>query len=499
MRLAFDVETDGLLEQLTTIHSLVAVDIDTGQGRSFTDNFGYVSPLRYEVASIEAGLLMLMQADTVVGHNIIKFDIPAIQKVYPWFSLRRDQIMDTLLDSRLIWPDLRDHDFARRGKLKAKLESKARLYRVEEPDEWVREKLKERSPGQLIGSHGLEAWGYRLDEWKGDYSKEMKAKGLDPWALWNTAMQEYCEQDVVVTLKLFSLIESKGYSEQARLMERDFAVIMAEQERNGFPFHMERAQKLQHKLMRRHSEICAELKEVFKPLIDRSEFTPKVNNAKLGYVKGVTVYREKLVEFNPSSRQHIARWLKELHGWTPKEFTDTGQPKIDEAVLRKLKYPEAKLLSEYFLLDKRLGMLENQQGKGLIPFARQDSDGVWRIHGGVNTIGAVTRRCTHSQPNMAQLPANNVPFGVDFRSLMYAPRGWRLVGWDASGLELRALAHYMARYDGGVYTNIILDGDIHWVHAQALGLVGELEEYDPHDPHHDYARNKVAKRFISMG
>lgn len=558
MRLAFDIETDGLLEQMTCIHSLVMVDVDTGKGWSCTDHLGYVSPLGYEVVTIQEGLAILQAADEIIGHNIIKFDIPAIQKVYPWWYIDRSKVTDTLINSRLIWPEIRENDFALRKKYHARVRSEAnqlivqrehwndtaeaeyeeaklqhkedmKAYRKavkkwkelveddpyayadnppEKPPAPAKPEYKETDPkavykevmdryfaGRLIGSHGLEAWGYRLGEWKGDYAKEMKAQGLDPWLHWNVPMQEYCEQDVTVTLKLLDLQESKSYSVQAINIERDFAWIIAEMERNGFPFNIGKARELQRKLMRRQAEISAELNKAFAPISEEWTFVPKSNNSKLGYVKGKPIKKSKEIVFNPSSRDHIAKWLKHKYGWKPEEYTEQGKPKVDESVLKKLKYPEAKLLAEYFLLDKRLGMLEGRGGKGLIPFAVK---GNGRIHGSVMTNGAVTRRCTHSSPNMAQIPACTVPFGTEFRQLLGADDdGWILLGWDAAGLELRCFAHYMARYDGGAYTKTVLEGDIHWVHAQALsdGLL-DGQEYDEHNPEHAYWRNKVAKRFI---
>ena len=491
LELVADIESDGLLDKMTTIHSLCLIDVETGDQWSCTDH-PFDHPEGIPVLSIDEGLRFLMTADTVTFHNGIKFDIPAIQKIKPWFSLRRDQVIDTLILSRLIWPEIREQDFALRNHLKKKARKHVPAD-CEDENKWIHEHIKAQSPPQLIGSHGLEAWGYRLGEWKGDYSKEMKAKGLDPWANWNIDMQLYCDQDVIAGRKLLQKCRSKGfvYAEKAIEIERDFAIILAEMERNGFPFHMKRATELQRKLMRRHTELQGELQIAFPPIIDKTTFVPKANNSRYGYVKGEPVEKSKEIIFNPSSRQHIARWLKRKYGWKPKAFTETGQPVIDEKVLKKLKFPEAKLLAEYFLLDKRLGMLEGKGGKGLIPSGKSG-----RIHGQVMTNGAVTRRCTHSKPNMAQLPATNVPFGKDFRELMYAPDDWSLLGWDASGLELRCFAHYMSYFDGGKYTSIVLDGDIHWTHSKALGLVGQDEEYDSHNPDHDYARNKVAKRFI---
>ncbi len=492
----FDIETDGLLEQMTTIHSLCMKELHTGALFSCTDQEGFTHPdPDVTVLSIEEGLKLLL-ASNMYGHNVIKFDIPAIQKIYPWFTPKREQVQDTLTLARLIYPEIRDVDF----KLRKSLAKKQNLNQDELNIVW---------PTRLIGSQSLEAWGTRLGEWKGDYKVEREAElkatheaeGLPKptkdeltayvWGTWNEAMQVYCDQDVTVTEVLYKKLLRTTYSAQAIELERNFAWIMAEMERNGFPFHMERANKLQHKLLKRKAEIDAELSQAFEPIVDTWMFTPKVNNSKLGYVKGVPIEKSETIIFNPSSRDHIARWLKRKYGWKPTAFTEQGKAKVDEQVLKKLKYPEAALLAESFLLDKRIGMLQGRGGKGLIPYGKSG-----RVHGSITTNGAVTRRCTHQSPNMAQLPATNVPYGREFRELMYAPEGWTLLGWDASGLELRCFAHYMARYDGGKYTDTVLSGDIHWTHVKALGLAADDEEYDDHNDAHNHARNKVAKRFI---
>ena len=135
-------------------------------------------------------------------------------------------------------------------------------------------------------------------------------------------------------------------------------------------------------------------------------------------------------------------------------------------MLSSLPYPEAKLLSEYLLLDKRLGQLSDGQQAWL-----KAVDGITdRIHGRVNTNGTVTGRCTHHSPNMAQVPAVGAPYGKECRSLFGPPEGYYQIGCDASGLELRCLAHYLARYDGGAYAQVVLHGDIHTTNQKAAGL-----------------------------
>lgn len=439
----FDIETDGLLEELTTIHCIAMQAVD-GSGAPVGDILTANSQGTGDL-SIQEALKRLSEADRVVGHNIMGFDIPAVAKVYPGFSVR--DAHDTRLLSTLLYPDLKDKDFnARRKAMAAK----------REPD----------LPGQLIGRHSLEAWGYRLKEWKGDYAAEMKAKGLDPWAAWNPEMEAYCQQDVVVTVKLLQLFRSKGLSPQAIELEQNLAPIVQRMHQHGWLYDQAAADALESTLMQRRAELEARLQSAVPPWqYVKRRFTPKRDNKRLGYIAGkeTTVYGTRI--FNPASRDHIADRLTTLYGWKPAEFTDNGKPKVDEEVLAKLKYPIIPDLLEYFVVNKRLGQLtEGNQGWSKV--VRKDG----RIHGSVNQNGAVTGRMTHMNPNVAQVPKVGVPYGRECRSLFTVPPGKKLVGADASGLELRCLAHFMARWDKGEYAKVILEGDIHSVNQAAAGL-----------------------------
>jgi hypothetical protein len=428
--LIFDCETNGLLDTLDRVHSLVIKDAETGEVKSCCHPFPDSDLTHY--CDIEYGLMCLMEADLVVGHNIIKFDIPALKKVYPWFDIPVEKIRDTLVLSRLLWADV--------GEVDAK-------------------RIHKGFPKKLIGSHSLEAWGFRLGVLKGDFGK------TSDWSVWTPEMQDYCEQDVEVTEVLWQRILSKEPPERAVELETWFAHIIAKQERFGYAFDKEKAVALYLKLLARRQELDEELKAFFKPwFVGQGKFIPKGNNKKTGYTKGVPLTKVKLIEFNPGSRQQIADRLTKLYGWKPKEFTESGQPKIDETILNALKYPPAKLLSERFMLDKRIGQL----AEGDNAWLKLEKNG--RIHGSVNTIGAVTGRCTHSYPNVAQVPSVRAPYGPECRELYHAPPGFKQVGADASGLELRCLAHYMARYDGGAYAKILLEGDVHTANQEAAGL-----------------------------
>jgi DNA polymerase I-like protein with 3'-5' exonuclease and polymerase domains len=280
-------------------------------------------------------------------------------------------------------------------------------------------------------------------------------------------MDDYCAQDVEVTTTLWNLLMSKGFSEESIQLEHDVAPIIERQTRYGFLFNQEKARKLEETLVARRSELADKLREAFPPweVKDGPLFIPKRDNKARGYIKGVPVQKYKTLVFNPASRDHIASRLIATHKWKPTQFTDSGKPKVDETTLEGLPYPEIPLLVEYLTVEKRLGQLS--EGKQAW-FKVVKKDG--RIHGRVTQNGAVTGRMTHSNPNVAQVPAVGAPYGAECRELFCVPPGKKQVGADASGLELRCLAHFMARWDSGAYAKVILEGDIHSVNQEAAGL-----------------------------
>lgn len=425
MALIFDLETDGLLDEVSKIHCLVIKS---------TDDDGAVFSFEGSTpdTAIERGLKWLMETNQVIaGHNVIKYDLPVIQKLYPWFTIDPTKVFDTLVATRLIWANIKDTDNV--------------LLK------------QEKLPGKLFGSHSLAAWGYRLGNYKGDYS--------GGWETFSQEMLDYCVQDVEVTASLFTQIIEKNYSTQALDLEHQVAWLMAKQERNGFHFDMKKAAELLGTLVQRRGELERELKEYFGSWeVQLPDFIPARDNKTLGYKKGVPVKKVKTVEFNPSSRDHIADRLITLYGWKPADFTEGGKPMVDEVVLGKLSYPPCKQLTEYLLVQKRISQL-NEGGQAWMKCEKKG-----KIHGSINPNGAVTGRATHSYPNISQVPSSGSPYGPECRALFTVPDDWLLVGADASGLELRCLAHFMAKWDGGKYAEILLGGDIHTENQKAAGL-----------------------------
>lgn len=294
----------------------------------------------------------------------------------------------------------------------------------------------------LEGGHSLDAWGKRLGFPKGEFSD---------WDGGLTAeMEEYCIQDTLVTQKLYEHLTSElklnKFDQRSIDLEHKVQAIIAKQERNGFKLDEVAGITLLTTLQNKLAAIEAELQGIFpaKTIERVSEKTGKSLKAKVEV-------------FNPGSRKQIGERLIEK-GWKPSRYTETGQPIVDEGTLDGVDIPEAKAINEYLMLQKRVAQIESW-------LKAVGEDG--RVHGKVITNGAVTGRMTHMSPNMAQVPNSGSPYGEDCRDLWIVEKGYKLVGIDASGLELRMLAHYMK---DNAYTNEVVSGDIHTANQKAAGL-----------------------------
>ena len=294
----------------------------------------------------------------------------------------------------------------------------------------------------LDGGHSLAAWGERLGFPKGDFSD------WDGGA--TSEMQDYCIQDTLVTSKLFyrlvATLELEKFSQRSLELEHNVQAIITKQEENGFRLDEPKALQLLAELKTLLDFIQTEMQRIFPAKVESGRVS------KLG-----KPLKDIITPFNPGSRQQIAERLIEK-GWKPTKHTEKGSVIVDEAVLETLDYPEAKTLARYMMLQKRIGQIESWLDS-LKP------DG--RVHGRVITNGAVTGRMTHMSPNMAQVPNSGSPYGHECRELWTVEKGNALVGIDASGLELRMLAHYMKDNE---YTHEVVSGDVHTANQKAAGL-----------------------------
>ena len=242
-------------------------------------------------------------------------------------------------------------------------------------------------------------------------------------------------------------------------LEHQVAQILTDQEIHGWYFDEPAAWELESTL-RRELESLNSLLRNRHPYVEGPQFTPKRPNKTQGYIAGATFTRLK--EFNPTSRDHIAWVMRTLHGWTPTEFTDKGKATIDEVVLKDIGSDIALKFFRGLELTKQLGMLS----EGVNGWLKLVRDG--RIHHHCS-VATNTFRCAHRRPNLAQVPSD-----LNFRKLFTASPGYVMVGADLAGIELRMLAHYLARYDGGRYGDVLLNGDIHQENADKIGISRRL-------------------------
>ena len=427
MNLVFDIETDGLDPH--KIFCISAIDVDTQEQKNF------------DVSNVCNGLAYLMQADKLIGHNIIGFDIPAIKKLYR-VDLSDKKIVDTLVLSRLFNP--------------------------------------------VRASHSLEAWGYKLGFQKIDFDKYDK---------YSEEMMEYCANDVQLNLKVYEALkrESKGFTSESVNLERDTYKVITKQREHGFMLDVTLAMQLLEEFEKEIKLTEKEVHKTFKPRIDRRVIYPQHTKdgvlRKMGldtkgkqtrltddeydiFDKGQsdTVVRESEEPFKLGSRQQIGEYLQQF-GWKPKEFTPTGQPKVDERILNKVKdIPEATLIAKYLMLQKRIAQVSSWLTflpENLIANSEGCAELAARVHGSVITNGTITGRMSHRDPNMAQIPSLASPYGKECRSCWTVADKFKLVGIDASGLELRMLAHYLNDEE---FTDDIINGDIHTANQKRAGL-----------------------------
>ena len=169
--LIFDLEANGLYHDATQIHCIAYYNPEIDEIESFNDECdwkGETTGGKGMSSPVVRAIQYIQQAKVIIGQNIIGYDIPVIRKLYPFFE-PSGVIIDTLLLSRLYHP---------------------RLMRIDKQKQWSH------MPMQLYGRHSLEAYGYRLGEYKGDYGK------TTDWREWSQELEDYCIQDVRVTKKL---------------------------------------------------------------------------------------------------------------------------------------------------------------------------------------------------------------------------------------------------------------------------------------------------------
>lgn len=435
MNLIYDLETDGLLDSVTTIWCIVAIDLATQEVYSYSDHDD-------ELPSIAEGIELLKNATTLIGHNIVGYDTPVVQKVCG-VDLTGVKHVDTLIMSRVC-------QYNRQG------------------------------------GHSLKAWGKALGNDKIEY---------DDWTGYSKEMLDYCVQDVMVNLEIYYAIMRQFKSLHATnplisngiRVEHEIAELNIQMKEQGWNFDMFKALETKARM----EEFMAKTEREIEPLlgfrevlIDKEPKTPKfkkdgtynantckVLSAYLGQTvnpedthlmaPGTEFQRKKQVQIELGQTALVKEWLLSI-GWKPDDYTRkkiNGKwvnqgPKLTTTSLEALG-ERGKLISEYYTVRNRLSVLN-----GWIENAQADG----RLHGDMYTIGTPSFRCRHS--GIVNIPSVEAAWGKEMRELFRADEGHVLVGADSSGNQLRGLVHYV---DNAEYTDVVINGDQHQRNADALG------------------------------
>lgn len=528
-----DVETDGLLPELTVIHSLTWDDIDTGEhlnwGPLTVDEYRAecsvisavpkVMPKGY-AGKIADGIRWLHDnAGTIIGHNFLLFDRKAIKKVYPWFDADNAKLyLDTLIFCRMIWPE----------------------------DSLIGPDMKRwrsgRMPAKYLKRQSLGAWGYRMGNYKGEFGYDEAGKPIEGiWAKWTHDMHVYMIQDGKVNLDLWRLIERRigwnaDWTPESGVyqwpgmpfwIEHTIAEHLQDQEDQGVDFDREEASKLIGELHNRKAELSEQLRIMFgawwapldnpvkgrTPTKDRTvklrgfpdvteerispktgkPMKPYVGPPKEHYTAGAPYCRIQWTEFNPDSRRHLADRLQRVFGWVPTQFTPTGEAMVDEGSIKSIhdsviSKDQRQIIMDYFVVTKTLGMVADGK-KAWMAYLTEAG----KIHGRVNPLGTVTHRGSHFNPNLGQVMSVKVTeykddagkvirkepirglaggYGLEARSLFRATPPWEMSGTDCSSLEFICLGHDLYPYDDGVFSARVCDPerDPHQEHGELTGL-----------------------------
>ena len=479
----YDIESDGLLpgqckegDEITKIHCINMVDRRTGQEFRFTDHAfyqdldgNYTTTQTPRDGNLKQAIDILTGA-IVGGHNIIGYDTPAIEYIMDVSLDLRGNQFDSAILGKLAIPDLKDKDFANKRKGKAGFEK------------------------MRPGSNTLKDWAVRVGK---HLKQDFQPKDFGhTWKSmpFTQEMDDYCMADVQANVDIIEFMEERlAHCPIAVELELGVAEIIKWQERGGIKFDVKSAEKLAAELYVKLHELELEARDAFAPfyLKDGKRKTPAKPHRRFKACSQGAVTRKyqgeeqtgywietsgehqpiKLVQFNPGSRRHIENRLRSKYNWEPTVLTETGLAKIDEDVLGSLPFPETQIISTYMMVQKRLSQLAEGTQAWL---KAVKTDG--RIYGRVDQLGTGTGRMSHFGPNLAQVPQSGKPYGSECRALFVADTDRDLMGCDADALELRILAHFLAKFDGGAYTRTVLEGnkadgtDMHTRNRIAVGL-----------------------------
>lgn len=434
MQTIFDIETNGFYQDCTTIHCIALKRIGI-------DNDVQL----YTQSNINDALDILENSEVLIGHNIIQFDIPVLEKFYPSRKFTHN-VLDTFNLSCIVFPQRQKHGL----------------------EDWGKDLGFEKF-NPMTGKE------YTDEEWK-----ERKKTKNEAWDKYTSEMGAYCQQDVRVTELVLWQCNVDEIPKSVIELSNKFSWCISQQVINGHKIDTENLLKLNAQI--EQDEVVA-ANELLSKLPSFTDYTFKVykranknKNIKAGDIECIEV----VTPFNLSSTYHWMRYLKEKYDFNPplvrRKGKDEPTPSLDDEVLASIedKYPEIKDLLLWKTANKIRKMIYNSDNS---LYNLLDKDGI--IHGKVYTDGTVSGRCSHNKPNLSTMPSvrtdDNGPvkgikgkYAYEVRNLFIPHDGYVQVGFDAKGLEYMCLAHYIN--DKHFSVDIIENGDIHTWTKQTLGF-----------------------------
>lgn len=442
-KLVVDIESDGLLDNITKIHCLSYYDIETCESVS--------------MSSYEDIRALFKEDIVVIGHNFIRFDMPALEKIAGVKKL--PYIIDTLGVSWYLYPELK--------------------------------------------KHGLEEWGEALG---------IKKPEIKDWSFDNVeAIIHRCEEDVKINTKLwkkFKYILDQLYNEKKLeefLKYIEFKLdCVREQEEVGLAFNEEKCKEHLQKWEEEKEQKVKELEGVMpKVPIYKVKTYPKAitkadgsfskqgelwfdllkeeggNIEDIKEIKTIKGYKEP----NANSHDQIKDWLYSL-GWVPEHIkhvrdkkknivkkipqiaSKAGGGEICDSIKKLFdKAPQLAVLEGLSVVSHRIGIvrafLEDQKNGRIYP----------SMAGLTNTL-----RLKHK--TVVNLPAVEKKYGKEVRELLIADEGAVLCGSDLKNIESMTRNHYIFPYDPQYVKTILEDKtfDSHTDIAKLAGMMTEDEE-----------------------
>lgn len=439
-----DIETDNIKDLISSVSKIHCIVISYGDGtypylnldKFTTQVFSDNKTLKPDGTLSEA-LELLQQADTIVGHNIISFDLPVINRLLG--KVEPKQVLDTLILSKLLIP-------------------KQELYDIDT------------NTGPLKGRYSIKAFGKRFNFDKLDYKEFDK---ITPEII------PYCIRDVDICKCILTWLATTykdRWIDQVVEIEHKVAEIIAIQEENGFSFDIKGAKKLRLQLLNEKMSIETEIQAIFKPIfVPKGKVVVPKNSRRVRlpdgrYARVMGDYQNiELKKLNIGSRKQVLDRLKLKYDFNPTNYTMTGNPKL-EFMLKKDGSELDNMLAKikrYLKIQKDLSQLADGENSLINCYNEQTK----KLHCRIDTLGTTTHRMTHSNPNITQVPKD-----PGFRKLLTASEGKVLIDVDASALEAMTLGHYMCKYDDGRFIETTANGDkdkgtdIHTLNQVAMGL-----------------------------